>query len=87
LLAELVGIASPFVCELEEEGAAFGVFGLFGRASAFVGVTFVELSEHGSTSPEERRKARYPVSAIHLVAVSRGDAVGFMSSSVKCART
>jgi hypothetical protein len=49
LLAQLVGVASPFGGELEEQGAATGVFGLFGGASAFVRVLVVETSErHGS---------------------------------------
>jgi hypothetical protein len=49
LLTQLVGVASPFGGELEEQGAATGVFGLFGGASAFVRVLVVETSErHGS---------------------------------------
>jgi hypothetical protein len=49
LLAELVRVTSPFVCKLAEEVAAFGVFGCFGGASAFVRVLLVEASEQHGT--------------------------------------
>ena len=58
--------------------------GLFGREGAFVGVTFVELSEHGSIPRRGGGRPDASASTIHLADMSRGLAVGFMSSSVKC---
>jgi len=40
-LAQLLGVAPPFIGELEEQGAAIGIIGLFGGASAFVRVLLV----------------------------------------------
>lgn len=59
LLAQLLGISSPLVGELEEQGAAFWVFGLLSGANAFVRVLLVELSEGHGSSSIQARKARH----------------------------
>ena len=55
LLAQSLGVASPLVGELEEQGAACGVVRRFGGPSAFLRVLLVEASErHGSPSIQVR---------------------------------
>ena len=77
LLAQLLGVASPLVGELEEQSAPCGVAGRFGGASAFLRVLLVEVSErHGSSSIQVRGGPTiYP--AGHPIGVSRDGTAGF----------
>jgi hypothetical protein len=67
----------PLAGALEEQCAARGVVGVLGRASAFVGVAVVELSEEHGVIPGGAEGGPTLPSAITLAGGSRNVAVQF----------
>jgi hypothetical protein len=62
LLPQVLGVLSPLVGELEEQGATAGIFDGFGGASAVLGVAFVELhSKKCGGGPTYRPAIALPV--------------------------